>query len=69
MWNPTIILPDPTVYLNKIHSIPDNKIIQALPVPSLITYKEIRSTIKTLNQNSASNLDGFTANFYLPFLH
>ena len=67
MWNPAIILPDPTVCLNKIRSPPDDEIIQALPVPPLITYEEIRFAIKILNQNSALGLDGFTANFYSSF--
>ena len=67
LWNPAIILPDQTVYLNKILSPPDNEITPALPVPPLITYEETRSAIKTLNQNSAPGLDGFTANFYSSF--
>ena len=67
LWNPAIILPNPTVYLNKILSPPDEKTIPALPVPPLITYEETRSDIKTLNQNSAPGLDGFTANFYSSF--
>ena len=55
------------LYLYKILSPPDDEIIQALPVPPLIIYEEIRSAIKTLNQNSAPSLDGFTANFYSSF--
>ena len=67
MWNFAIILPYPTVYLNKIFSFHDDKIIQALPVPPLITYEKICSAIKTRKQNSAPGLDGFTENFYSSF--
>ena len=65
---PSIILPDPTVYLNKIFSPSDNEIIQAFPISSLVTYEEIRSGMKTLNQNSAPGLECFTANFFFFFL-
>ena len=42
-------------------------VIEALPVFPLNTYEEIRSAFKTLNQNSASGLNSFTANFYSSF--
>ena len=67
LWNPTDTPPDPTKYLEEISTTIPDDILQTLPSSPLITHNDIRSAIKTLNQNSAPGLDGFTPCLYISF--
>ena len=67
LWNPTSTHPDPTKYLDEISAIIPDDILQTLPSSPLITYDDIRTAIKTLNQNSSPGLDGFTPCLYITF--
>ena len=67
LWNPTSTHPDPTKYLDEISATIPDDILQTLPSSPLITHDAICSAIKTLNQNSAPGLDGFTPCLYISF--
>ena len=67
LWNPTSTHPDPTKYLDEISATIPDDILQTLPSSPLITHDDIRTAIKTLNQNSSPGLDGFTPCLYITF--